>query len=43
MDQPVPGEWLYEHEQEGQTFDAYSGQMHNVVDQKRNAIYICPL
>lgn len=32
MSKPKPGEWLYEHEQEGQTFDAYKGQMHNQVD-----------
>ena len=43
MDKPVSGEWLYEHEEEGQTFDAYKGQMHNQVDNKRNTIYIKPL
>ena len=43
MGKPQPGEWLYEHEEEGQTFDAYKGQMHNVVDQQRNTIYIKPL
>lgn len=43
MDKPVPGEWLYEHEEEGQTYDAYKGQMHNEVDNKRNVIYIRPL
>ena len=29
MEKPKPGEWLYEHEESGQTFDAYKGQMHN--------------
>jgi hypothetical protein len=43
MDQPVDGEWLWEHEEEGQTYDAYKGQMHNEVDEKRNTIYIKPL
>jgi hypothetical protein len=43
MDQPLNGEWLWEHEEEGQSYDAYLGQMHNVVDEKRNAIYIKPL
>ena len=43
MQQPKPGEWLYEHEEEGQTFDAYKGQMHNEVDGKRNVLYVKPL
>ena len=40
---PKAGDWLWDHEEEGQTFDAYKGQMHNVVDEKRNVIYIKPL
>ena len=43
MDQPIDGDWLWDHEEEGQTFDAYKGQMHNQVDEKRNVIYIKPL
>lgn len=40
---PKEGDWLWDHEEEGQTFDAYFSQMHNVVDAKRNVIYIKPL
>lgn len=41
--QPGKSDWLWEHEEEGQTYDAYKGQMHNEIDQKRNVIYIKPL
>jgi hypothetical protein len=26
---PKQSDWLWEHEEEGQSFDAYKGQLHN--------------
>jgi hypothetical protein len=43
MVKPVDGEWLWDHEEEGQSYDAYTGQLHNVVDEKKDTIYIKPL
>ena len=43
IDKPKDGDWLWDHEEEGQTYDAYNGQMHNIVDKTRNVIYIKPL
>ena len=43
LNKPKESDWLWDHEEEGQSFSAYSGQMHNVVDQKKNVIYIKPL
>lgn len=45
--EPIPkpdrSDWLFEHEEEGQSFDAYKGQMHNEVTKDRNIICIVPL
>ena len=43
IDKPKEGDWLWDHEEDGQTYDAYKGQLHNEVDAKRNVIYIKPL
>lgn len=43
VQKPKKEDWLWDHEEEGQTYDAYAGQMHNKVDEKRNVIYIKPL
>ena len=40
---PKESDWLWDHEEEGQTYEAYTGQLHNVVDKTRNVIYIKPL
>ena len=43
IDKPKESDWLWGHEEEGQTFDAYKGQMHNEVNTKKNVIYIKPI
>ena len=43
IDKPKESDWLWDHEEEGQTFDAYKGQMHNEVNTKKNVIYIKPI
>ena len=40
---PQPSDWLWDHEEEGQSFEAYKGQMHNELTKERNIILIQPL
>jgi hypothetical protein len=32
ISKPKKGDWLWDHEEEGQTYDAYKGQLHNEID-----------
>lgn len=40
---PKPGDWLAEHREPGQTFDAYAASRPNRPDKRRNVIYLQPL
>jgi archaemetzincin len=40
---PKPGDWLAEHREAGQTFDAYIASRPNLPDKRRNVIYLQPL
>ncbi len=40
---PKPGDWLAEHPEPGQTFEAYAVSGPNRPDKKRNVIYLQPL
>lgn len=43
LDGPEPGEWLYEHEEKGQTFAQYVSSEPVIPDDSRSIIYIQPL
>ena len=43
MDRPKPGEWLYIHDELGQTFNQYRNSKPISPDQKRNKIYLQPI
>lgn len=43
MTTPLPGQWLAEHVESGQTFDAFVASKPNRPDGKRNRIYLLPL
>jgi archaemetzincin len=43
LGKPQPGEWLYHHEETGQTFDEYLRSSPVIPDAKRKVIYIQPL
>ena len=40
---PGPSDWLADHDEDGQTYEAYISQRKNYVDETRNVIYIQPL
>jgi uncharacterized membrane protein YkgB len=40
---PMPGDWLYEHPENGQTFNDFVNSNPNRPDGKRNKIYLQPL
>jgi len=40
---PNEGEWLWDHDEDGETYEAYVSRPKNKVDGKRNVIYIVPL
>lgn len=40
---PRPGDWLAEHSEPGQTFEAYAASRPNRPDERRNVIYLQPL
>jgi len=43
LPKPGPNDWLADHDEDGQTYEAYISQLKNYVDEKRNVIYIQPL
>lgn len=40
---PKPGDWLAEHPENGQTFEAYAASRPTCPDKRRNVIYLQPL
>jgi len=43
LDEPKPGEWLYDHEEKGQTFAQYVASDPLVPDEVHRTIYVQPL
>lgn len=43
LPEPGPDDWLAEHDEDGQAYDTYLSQHKNLVDEKKNVIYIQPL
>ncbi len=43
LPKPQPGDWLDQHDEQGQTLKEFITQEHNWPDKKRNLIYIQPL
>ena len=43
MAKPQPGDWLAEHEEDGQTFQQWVHSQPNLPDERRRTIYVLPI